>query len=43
MGNGGEDVRSMRSSAFDTITVIYASATGFCIAVKVLEVVVEVD
>lgn len=43
MGNGGEDVASMRSSTFDTVAVVYTSAAGFSIAVKVLEVVVEVD
>ncbi len=43
MGNSGENVSSMRSSAFDAIAVINASAAGFGIAVKILEVVVEVD
>ena len=41
--NGSKDVGSMSSSALDTISVVYTAATCFTVAVKVLEVVVEID
>lgn len=43
MGDCGEDIRTVCSRAFDAISVINTTLSGFVINVEVLKIVVKVD
>lgn len=43
VGDGGEDIASVCSSSFYAVTMVNTALSSFCVHVKVLEIVVEVD